>query len=405
MIKDYFQIAIKELLHRRMRTWLTMIGIFIGIAAVVALISLGQGLQNAIFDQFTQLGTDKIIITPGGSSLGFSDNPPNPLTTKDVEVIKRTPGIIQVGSAVYKSTTVTWGRNEVVYTIASGIPLDSSLDITIQTFGLKVDQGRMLKSGDQKKVYVGYDYAYNTEFKDHVKIGDKISINGTDFQVVGINQKIGNEIDDRTVYISQTQLRDIFNTGDQVSYIFAQVAVGKVPADLVGDIENNLRRSRGVKKGEEDFKVETFEQYLTSFMVIFGIVQAVIVGIAAISLIVGGIGIMNTMYTSVLERTRDIGIMKAIGATNEDIRNLFLIESGMLGLTGGIIGVLLGVGLAKLTEFIGVVFLQTTLLQAALPAWLIIGSLAFAFILGALAGTLPAVQASKMNPVDALREE
>jgi putative ABC transport system permease protein len=138
---------------------------------------------------------------------------------------------------------------------------------------------------------------------------------------------------------------------------------------------------------------------------IFDIIQTVLIGIAAISLIVGAVGIMNTMYTSVLERTRDIGIMKAIGARNSDILKMFLIESGLLGLVGGAIGIAIGLGIAKTAEVIGGAALGTDYLQAAIPAWLVIGALLFAFVLGSASGLLPAKQASEMNPVDALREE
>ena len=129
------------------------------------------------------------------------------------------------------------------------------------------------------------------------------------------------------------------------------------------------------------------------------------VGIAAISLLVGGIGIMNTMYTSVLERTREIGTMKAVGAKNSDILFLFLFESGLLGLVGGAIGVGIGLGLGKTAEYIATVQLGTNLLQASTDSWLIFGALLFSFIIGALSGVLPAMQASKLKPVDALRYE
>ncbi|MFH1823570.1 MAG: FtsX-like permease family protein, partial [archaeon] len=138
---------------------------------------------------------------------------------------------------------------------------------------------------------------------------------------------------------------------------------------------------------------------------IFGIVQAVFIGIAAISLVVGGIGIMNTMYTAVLERTREIGIMKAVGARNRNILTLFLIESGILGLVGGAIGVLIGIGLSTGVAFVAAQALGTTFLRAVFPWYLIVGALAFSFGIGSLSGILPAIQASRLKPVDALRYE
>ena len=148
--------------------------------------------------------------------------------------------------------------------------------------------------------------------------------------------------------------------------------------------------------------MQTSEELIKSVNTILGVVQAIFIGIAAISLLVGGIGIMNTMYTSVLERTHDIGIMKAIGARNSDILSIFLLESGLLGLAGGAIGVLLGVGLSKLVEYFG--SQSVGMLQASFSWHLIGGALAFSFIVGMISGALPARQASRMHPVEALRE-
>ncbi len=151
--------------------------------------------------------------------------------------------------------------------------------------------------------------------------------------------------------------------------------------------------------------VQTFEQVMKSFQTIFGMVQAVVIGIVAISLLVGGIGITNTMYTSVLERTRDIGIMKAVGARNSDILKLFMIESGMLGLVGGAVGIMIGVGLSKAVEITISKLYNFVYLKASFPWYLILGALAFSFLVGSISGVMPARQAAKMKPVDALRYE
>ena len=174
---------------------------------------------------------------------------------------------------------------------------------------------------------------------------------------------------------------------------------------VADEIEDRLRRDRGQKAGEEDFRVQTSEQLAQTFTTIFSIVQAVFIGIAAISLVVGGIGIMNTMYTAVLERTREIGIMKAVGAKNSDILTLFLVESGILGLVGGAIVVLIGVLLGVGASFIAGQALGTGLLKAYFPWYLIVGALIFSFVVGCASGVLPALQASKLKPVDALRYE
>ena len=173
---------------------------------------------------------------------------------------------------------------------------------------------------------------------------------------------------------------------------------------MAENIKEELRDSRDEDEGEETFSVQTFEQLLEQFNDILGIVSIVLIGIAAISIVVGGVGIMNTMYTSVLERTKEIGIMKAVGAKNSNIMTLFLIESGMIGLAGGMIGIGIGIGLSKIVEIVAseAGFLP---IKAYLGAPLLLGALAFSFIIGAASGTFPAMQASKMKPVDALRYE
>ncbi|MFH0835592.1 MAG: FtsX-like permease family protein, partial [Candidatus Micrarchaeota archaeon] len=192
---------------------------------------------------------------------------------------------------------------------------------------------------------------------------------------------------------------------EEVFGIFVQVKAGQDPGAVAKEIEEELRDYRGVEEGSEDFSVSTSEQLMETFSMIFGVVQAVILGIAAISLLVGGIGIMNTMYTSVLERTKEIGIMKAIGARNGDILTIFLIESASLGLFGGIIGVLLGAGLSKIAEVMAIQATGSTYFVAAISTDLVVGALLFSTIIGSIAGLLPARQAAKMKPVDALRYE
>ena len=149
--------------------------------------------------------------------------------------------------------------------------------------------------------------------------------------------------------------------------------------------------------------MQTPLQLVSAFSAIFNIVQAVVIGIAAISLLVGAVGIANTMYTSVVERTKDIGVMKAVGATNEQITVLFLVESGMLGLTGGIVGIIVGIFIGKMIQYASSAALGVTLIRAEFPLSLIFGALVFAFVLGAISGMLPALAAAKLKPVDALR--
>lgn len=380
-----------------------MIGIFIGIAAVVGLISLGQGLQGAIEEQFEQLGSDTIIITPKGMGPPGSAIDSLKLTSKDLEMIENIKGVqyasgilIKQGQAVYKEEAG----------IGYGVGItEIDFERMVELQGLEIIGGRGLKDTDKFKVVVGYSHIYGDIWEKAIKIGSNIKIEGHEFEVMGVISKIGNPMDDGCLYIQKEILREVLNAEDEESQIIVKTVNGLEPLDVAEDIKRKLRKFRGEKEGQETFNVQTSEQLLESFSNIFGIVQAVLVGIAAISLLVGGIGIMNTMYTSVLERTKEIGVMKAIGAKNSDILLIFLFEAGLLGLVGGAIGIGIGIGLGKTVEYIAVNFLGTDFLQAVFPWYLIAGALTFSFLIGTFSGILPAIQAAKLRPATALRYE
>ncbi|MFT4311469.1 MAG: ABC transporter permease [Candidatus Woesearchaeota archaeon] len=403
MRKDYAKISLKNLKNRKLRSYLTILGIIIGVAAVVGLISIGEGLQNAIDQQFRELGADKILVSPAGGQFSAADSSNNPLTQKDIDAIKRASGVSEVGGVPFRSGQVEWGRDDIGFYAIVGIETDSSQRLIEETLQIDLIEGRTLRQGDRRRAVVGYDYANFEGFQTNLRVGRSIQINGERFEVIGINQRLGNEPDDRSVFITKQSLEDIFITNGQVNQIIVQVNPGREPVDVVPAIEQELRRERNVQRGQEDFEVDTFENVISSFLDIFLIVQTVIVGIASISLLVGGIGIMNTMYTSVLERTKEIGTMKAIGAKNSDILSIFLFESGLLGLVGGIIGITIGIGFAKLVEIAALQALGTEFIVITYNWTLIIGALLFSFIIGLLSGYLPSKRASKMNPVDALR--
>ncbi len=242
-------------------------------------------------------------------------------------------------------------------------------------------------------------------FKKGVDVGDKIKINDQKFRVVGIYKPFGNPDDDSSVGIPLETARELFDEPDELFVIMARTKDGFNTADVAEDIKEKLRRDRGLKEGEEDFTVQTYEQLREGAGVVLDIVHLFLIGIASISLMVGGVGIMNTMYTSVLERTREIGVMKAIGARNSDIMMIFLIESGIMGMVGGAIGVVIGIALSKIVEYVAEQELGMVLLKANVSIELILGALTFSFLVGCISGILPARQASKLNPVDALRYE
>lgn len=410
MIYDYFKVGVSNLIHRKMRSWLTMVGIFIGIAAVVSLISLGQGMEEAIKGIFFQIGSDKLIVTaksgqrfsgPPGSSAAAN------LTIEDMAVIKRVNGVEKVGGRLIKSARLEFNREVKFYFVASMPDDQEGMDLVTASNRYEAGFGRLLKSGDRFKAVIGYDVANKGIFKTkRLELGNKIKVSNADFEAVGILKKSGNPQQDRIIIVPEDALREVLGIGEEALDIIAVQIEKGVDINQAGEnIERELRRERDVEEGKEDFEIQTPQQLLETLGSILTIVKIVLIGIASISLLVGGIGIANTMYTAVLERTKEIGVMKSVGAQNKDILMIFLIESGLLGLVGGAIGVGMGIGLSKLVEIMAAQFLGTSLIKASFPWYLILGALAFSFLIGAMSGLLPAKQAASLKPVDALRYE
>ncbi len=410
MIKDYIKVGVSNLLHRRMRSWLTMIGIFIGIATVVALISLGQGMKEAIGNVFLNIGSDKLAVMAKSSSQ-FSGPPGSSaasnLTTHDVDVIKRVQGVDVVGARLIKPAKLEFNK-EVKFYFAASMPDDEEGRKLITEFNhYEPEKGRLLKNGDKFKVFIGNSVANKGVFKKkNIELGNKIKINDAEFDVVGILKKSGNPQQDRVVIVPEDALREVLKIDKKkVDVIAVKVQKGIDVNNVAREIENAMRRDRDLDIGKEDFQVQTPQQILSILDNILTIVEIVLIGIAAISLLVGGIGIANTMYTAVIERTKEIGIMKSVGGQNRDILLIFIIESGLLGLVGGVIGISIGIGLSKLVEYLAFTILGTSLIKAYFPWYLIVGSLLFSVLIGTVSGLLPAKQAASLKPVDALRYE
>ena len=404
MIKDYFSLSFDNLRHRGLRSWLTILGIFIGIAAVVSLISLGQGLQSFINGQFAQVGGDKILIQPRVFAPPGSVTDTQLILTKDdLATIRKVPGVEDAEGALTRTTIAINGKEQEIVMV-NGVN-EKYLEIFSGTDIVTPLEGRQIRDTDSSKIVVGYNHVYGNLWDKPLHLGSKIEIKGKSFEIVGVLKKQGNSGDDNSVWMEKNTFADLFNTGNDEGTIVAKTVKGFNPDEVASDIERALRKERNEKVGQETFSVQSFSQLLKTFTQIFAVVQAILIGIAAISLVVGGIGIMNTMYTSVLERTREIGIMKAIGAQNKDIFLIFLIESGLLGLAGGVIGILLGVGIGKGVEYIALLQLGSPFLKAVFGLPLIIGALLFSFLVGAASGVLPAMQASRLKPADALRYE
>ena len=405
MLKDYFRLAYRSFRQRKLRSWLTMLGIFMGIAAIVSLLSLSGGLKEAIAQQFVQLGSNKVIVQAEGGGLGPpGTGVPVHLTVHDKEVIEKVRGVdIAVGRLI-RIFSLDF-NNENKYTYAISYPKDErERQLVIEANNYKIDQGKLPERNDAYDVVVGYDFAQDF-FEKKIELRNTITIQGKHFKVIGILKKSGNPQQDSTMVIPEGTYRDLLGIVDQYDIIPVQVSPGEDVSVVSASIAKELRKWHKVDEGKEDFTIQTPEEIIATLNTIITIIQGVLIGIAAISLVVGGIGIMNTMYTSVLERTKEIGIMKAVGAQNKDILLLMLFESGLLGLSGGLIGVVIGVALSKSVEYFATQAFGTNLIQAQVSFTLILGALLFSFLIGTFSGVLPARRAASLQPVEALRYE
>ena len=399
----YIKFAFNNFRTRKLRAFLTILGILIGIAAVVSLISLGQGLQESMQEQFELMGIDKIIITPKGGYFGMGVEGTE-LSKQDTKTIEKVKGVDKTTGIILKIARVKFGH-ELKYAWVAGVPLDpDSVALWESVQSMKIKDGRDLKQGDRQKAVIGYRIAQEKFFEKQVKIRDKIEIEGKAFKIVGTLEQIGNTQDDSSILISIEVARELFNEPEKLDLIILNVQPGFDVGDVAEKIKKELRKAEDLEEGEENFEVQTSEDLRGTFNTVFVIVQIVVIGIAAIALLVGGIGIANTMYTSVLERTREIGIMKAVGARNSDIMFIFLIESGLLGLVGGILGVAIGLGISKSVQVLAAAT-GTTMIKASFNPFLILGALAFSFIIGSISGLMPARRAAMLKPVNALRYE
>lgn len=404
MLLDYFKLAIENITHRKLRAWLTILGIVVGIAAVVALVSLGRGLQYTVDEQFSKIGMDKVTIsaksiTGGPGSYAGSAK----LSEEDLRVVKRTIGVDSAVAIVQKTSGVEFNRKQ-EYAMIRGVPVaEDERKIWEETGMYDVQVGRTLKNGDSNKVVIGPEFAKETTYGREIKVDDKIIINGRQFTVIGIIKTGGNPGVSSVVMMTLDDIRELYGNPNEISAIMVKVDDATVIDDTIKTIEKDLRRSRNVKEGQEDFTVQSTKSMVESYLTVFNVISVLLIGLASISILVGAIGITNTMYTAVLERRREIGVMKAIGATNAQVLTIFLIESSIIGLLGGIIGMAIGVGMALIAQQLIGLFLGEGFFQVFLPWWLLVGAAAFAMIVGVIAGVFPAKQASEMHPVEALR--
>lgn len=403
MIKEYIKIAIRNLRTRRLRSWLTIIGVIIGIFLIISLLSLSEGLKTAILSQLRMMGKSIVMVYPGDiSNIAAMMTGDLQLSDSDLKAIKKTKGVEIVVPVKWKAKVVRYyGKRKTLLIYAN--QWKEALDVYKNDMGWSLKEGRWPIPG-KKEVVVGS--LVKEEIFPNLRVGTSLEIDGKKFQIVGILNSVGSKQDDSMIGLDF----DIFEhlTGEKkgARFAFAKIRKGVPVEEIVWRIKNNLNKNRKRRKNEEDssFTVLTSEKVSNIVGNIMGLIQAVIIGFASVAIVVGGIGIMNTMYTAVRERTKEIGILKAIGAKNRDITNIFLIESGFFGLIGGVGGILLGLIFAKIVETY-FQFHPVFYLKASITPQLICFGLLFSFAIGCISGYLPARNAAKLNPVDALRYE
>ncbi len=392
--------VLRNLNNRKTRTFLTSLSILIGIITIFIFISFGFGLYNYIEEMSSGSSMDKIIIQPKGSGAVPMDDTFQ-LTDGDIRAVERVPGVLSVSGVSFKVAEIVRG-SERVYTFL--IAYDPEKPLIMDVFNIGMEKGRMLQKGDDKKIVLGYNYLLEDKvLSKSYSLNQKINVQGEDLTIVGFFEAVGSPQDDAQVYITNDYLRDLYPGTDGYGWVVAKVDTANIDS-IVEKVEDAIRKERDQKEGEEDFFVQSFEDLMDSYSGALNVVIGFIILIALVSVIVSAINTSNTMITSVLERYKEIGVMKSIGAKNSEILWIFLFESALIGFVAGLIGVGIGAGLSYLGGEI-LASLGWSFLKPMFSVWLFVGCVAFATITGAVSGVAPAIRASRINPVDALRYE
>ncbi|MBF2052797.1 MAG: ABC transporter permease [Candidatus Sericytochromatia bacterium] len=401
----YFVMAFEALFINKLRAFLTTLGMIIGVFSVIVMIGLGQASQAYITDQVKGLGAGVLIITPGNPK-SQTNGPPGVNTAKtlvleDAEALERLPGIRYVSPNVFLQNMVSFERNALPAAVLGSTPN------IVEARGFKVGQGRFFTDQEARTasqvIVLGHKLAQDL-FADtlHRPLGSRVRIGSQRYRVIGILQEQGSglfgSVDDQAFMPTKT-FQNTLKAGKGLNSLFLKVTEEDLLPVVEARARTLLRYRHGLRESEEDdFKIQTQAELLETVSMITRVFTFLLAGIAAISLIVGGIGIMNIMLVSVTERTREIGVRKAVGANRQDILMQFLIESATISLTGGTLGIVLGLGITRIaTQAINLPFVFSPLA--------VVGAFAFSAGVGIFFGLYPANKASRLDPVEALRYE
>ncbi|MBS7051891.1 MAG: ABC transporter permease [Veillonella sp.] len=403
MYKESFLMAWASLIANKMRSILTMLGIIIGVAAVIALVSIGNGVKQDIQNSISSLGSNLLMVMPGAPrtpGVRPSAGSMKSLKVSDYEAISKLDGV-KAASPMTNGSYVVIYQNKNWTTSVSGVSYNY---LDVNNWSMK--SGRFLSEKNvqnrERVAVVGKTVVKNL-FGDEDPVGAEIRVKNIPFRIIGVlNSKgsgaMGNDQDDMVIIPYTTAMERV----EGVDYLRMIYVVGKDESGidrLQSDIENLLRVRHGIKDTNlDDFNIQNMNSIMETMEETTGTLTLFLGAVAAISLVVGGIGIMNIMLVSVTERTREIGVRKALGATYSVIVTQFLIEAVVISLMGGIIGIALGIGASKL---IGMASGMSTVIS--IPT--IVMSFAFSMAIGLIFGIYPARKAAKLNPIDALHYE
>ncbi len=408
--------AVESLSGNKMRSGLTVLGIVIGVAAVIAMLAVGNGAQASITGSISSIGTNLLFVFrgstdgPQGPGSSRSGNNDRPLTLSDAEAIAdpfAAPSVESVAPAIQGNGTISFGGESSTTTIAGVTPDYFTVRNLELTEGEFVNQEHML--GRMSVVVLGPDAADAIFGRHDGVVGETVRIEGQPFRVIGVLVAKGGGgfgSEDGNIYVPFTtaQARLIkHGSRDEIDILYVQAATAESVPQASDEIANILRQRHRTPIGDDDFTVITQQDFLKTFETITGVLTIFLGGIAGISLLVGGIGIMNIMLVSVTERTREIGLRKALGARKKDILLQFLTESSLLSFIGGIIGIMFGwliafavgqIATATGNNFVPIVGTDAILLSTS-----------FSAIIGLFFGIYPASRAASLEPVEALRYE
>ncbi len=372
-----------------------------GITTIFIFVSLGWGLFDYVQELKESSAANIVTVVPKGVGAPGLDNTFY-LTEKDIETVKSAPSVIEAMGVYTKVAQITKGKmKKFVFAFA----YDHDKPLIEKIYNVNLIEGRKLKNEDIGKVVLGYNYKIEGKvFNRKLRLNQQIEINEKKARIVGFFNQIGNPQDDSNIYLSNDFFEEIYpdNSG-KYNQIIAEADITSIDS-AIKNIESRLRSSRNLKHGKEDFFVTSFQDLIEQYTSAIDYIVYFVVFIALISVFVSAINTANTTITSVLERVREIGIMKAIGAKNKDIFNIFVFESGFLGFVAGILGILFGFIITEITG----IFLENQgwgFLKPHYSWYLFVECVLFASLTGAISGIIPAWKASKVRPVKSLRYE